>query len=134
MMRLNLKYSPKQIVLLAGLLLALSACVPQNTALPVQAVYVDKTIVIEPSSSESYQQAAERMLGQALISQEQAIAIAQQALFTRDTPRRVWISYVKDADSGVVYLVWKVVIGEREARVNAGTGYPLTGRSELSAE
>lgn len=110
----------------------LVGCIPQNTSAVVQAVYIDKTIVIDPLDNESYQHAAERFAYKALITQEEAIQIAQKALFTTDTPRKVWISYVKDADTGVIYLVWKVVIGSQEARVNAGTGYPLTGRSELS--
>ena len=88
-------------------------------------IYEDKTVFVEHESGESEAQTANRYLSQALISKDQAVGIAQQALFKFAAPDSVTLGLEREGEQ--YYLVWKVVFGEFIARVNAGTGYALTG-------
>jgi hypothetical protein len=92
-----------------------------------QVVIRDQTVWVTFDEGESDAHAISRFASQAVITEEQAIQIAQQALFKFTKPDSVTLSLEHESDSQHHFLVWKVVFGEFVARVNAGTGYALTG-------
>ncbi len=55
----------------------------------------------------------------AKVTRDQAVAAAQQALGTQAAPTKVQLG----VENG--YLVWEVVIGDQEVKVDAGTGQVL---------
>jgi hypothetical protein len=108
----------------ALILLVLSALGLQAFAQP--SVFKDQTIFVQVDPGQTTTEALSNFDGAPLISKEQAIEIAQEALFKFKAPAEVSLALEKDGEQH--YLVWKVVFDDGfMARVNAGTGYALTG-------
>ena len=120
----------KGIKLIALTAVALTSLMLTNLALaqPEQSIVEDRTVWVEFKTNETDLQAVARYADKVTITKEQAIAIAQKALFNFSKPDSITLSLKHfEGDKMQHFLVWEVVFGEFNVKVDAGTGYAYTG-------
>lgn len=131
--------SLKTILVTGAALLSLSAvAAPDATPTPPnQAVWRDYTIHVQRLAGEAEQDTINRYLDQVRITKDEAVKLAQKAIFTRVAPSSVRLSIDGSKKDGYI-LTWDVLITTEqgmfvEGRVDAGTGYVQTGAGELGS-